>query len=152
MDKNANPQYYYVHMVGKGDLANEQIYTFGGMNEEKVYLLNSDNNNMDSMVNDVSKYLEIIKKTVVTNLNAPNHSSIDHIAIYPYPANETFTIESSNSEISYCKLYNSTGKWIKTLIIENGINTYNISALKSGLYFIHLQNEDGIIVKKLVVN
>ncbi len=90
--------------------------------------------------------------SLLSTNNSPIYLNTENIAIYPNPANETFTIESSNSEISYCKLYNSTGKWIKTLIIENGINTYNISALKSGLYFIHLQNEDGIIVKKLVVN
>ncbi len=149
-DQNSNPQYYYVHVVRKGDLANAQIHTFEGMDEGKVYLLNFDNNNMDSMVNNVSIYIEIIKKEVTTNINDPRYKSIDNIAIYPNPTNETFTIESANHKVVTCQLYNSTGKLLKTLVGENGINTFNISGLKSGIYFIQFQEKGKTIVQKLV--
>ncbi|HPE76219.1 MAG TPA: T9SS type A sorting domain-containing protein [Draconibacterium sp.] len=149
-DQNANPQYYYVHVVRKGDLTNAQIHTFEGMVEEKVYLLNFDNNNMDSMINNVSQYIEIIEKEVTTNISYPGYKSIDNIAIYPNPANETLTFESANQEVATCKLYNSTGELLKTLLVENGIYTYNISELKSGIYIIRFQEKEKSFVQKIV--
>lgn len=68
-DIYANPQYYFIRIVRKGDIANEQIITYEGTSEEKVYLRNSnDHDDMDSMVNYVSQYVEIIKKEVTTNI------------------------------------------------------------------------------------
>ncbi len=149
-DQNSNPQYYYVNIVRKGDLADAEIHAFEGMVEEKVYLINFDNNNMDSMVNNISQYIEIIKEEVTTHINDPRYKSIDNIAIYPNPANETFNIEIPDTEINSAQLFNSTGKLIKTFVVENGINTFNISELKSGVYFIQFQEKGKSFVWKLV--
>jgi hypothetical protein len=49
-DQNAIPQYYYIRIVRKGDIANEQIITYEGMSEDKVYLLNFFDDNIDSLI------------------------------------------------------------------------------------------------------
>lgn len=77
-------------------------------------------------------------------------SEFHNIKIYPNPANEALTIESTNQEFTFCKLYNSTGELVKILHVENGINTYNISELKSGIYFIRVQEKGKNFVRKLV--
>ena len=41
---------------------------------------------------------------------------------------------------------------VKNLIIKQGINTYNISELKSGVYFIQIPQKERTVVKKLVKN
>lgn len=148
----ANPQYYYIHIVRKGDLVDKQIFTYEGMDENKVYLINFETYNMDSIVNNVSKYIEILIKEVTTNIKARNNGSFFNIQIYPNPANETFTIESANPEVAVCQLFNSTGKLLKTLHLENSINTYNISDLKNGIYFIRIPQKETIVVRKLVKN
>ena len=76
----------------------------------------------------------------------------ENLNIYPNPAHETFTIEIQNTEINTAQLFNSTGKLVKTLPLENGINTYNISDLKSGIYFIRIPQKETIAVRKLVKN
>jgi len=74
------------------------------------------------------------------------------IQVYPNPAHEIFTIELQNNEFTSAQLFNSTGKLLKTLPLENGINTYNISELESGIYFIRIPQRDMVVVKKLVKN
>ncbi len=50
------------------------------------------------------------------------------------------------------KLYNSNGALIKNLKIEQGVNTYNISGFKSGVYFIQIPQKEGMVVRKLIKN
>lgn len=61
-DRNADPQYYYIHIVRKGDNNNTDINKpFEGMKEEKVYLLNPYENDIEVMKNNLKGYIDIIK-------------------------------------------------------------------------------------------
>ncbi|MBN2636073.1 MAG: T9SS type A sorting domain-containing protein [Prolixibacteraceae bacterium] len=77
-------------------------------------------------------------------------NKLNDINVYPNPAKETFTIEPQNPETAFGKLYNLNGVLIKNLTVQQGINSYNISDLKSGVYFIQVQQKEGEIVRKLV--
>ena len=79
-------------------------------------------------------------------------SESESVKIYPNPANETFTIETQNPKTVFGKLYNLNGELVRNLIVQQGINTYNISELKSGIYFIQVPQKEGVVVRKLVKN
>jgi len=118
----------------------------GNKESEIYYKWNTDTHNLQ--LSSTSKYF--YSEFIISTNNEITES--EKFKIYPNPANKTFTIESSNHRVATCHLYNSTGEIIKTLPLENGINTYNISELKSGIYFIRIPQNDKIVVKKLVKN
>ena len=62
-DWDAEPQYYHMLLVRKGDLDNELILISipEGVREEKVYLLNYKESDLDSLENKVQNYLSEIK-------------------------------------------------------------------------------------------
>ena len=72
------------------------------------------------------------------------------LKLYPNPAKEVFNLELNISSVNYCRLYNSTGQLIKTLNASRGINTYNISNLKAGLYYILISTPMGTVSQKLI--
>ena len=75
----------------------------------------------------------------------------NQIEIYPNPANEFVNIECE-STIKNISIYNVTGQMIKTFPIENHNNTrINLKNLNEGLYFIRVSTENGLILKKIVV-
>lgn len=64
-DRNADPQYYTIHIVRKGDSNNRDISRpFEGLKEEKVYLLNTYENDIELMKNNLKEYIEAIKKVI----------------------------------------------------------------------------------------
>lgn len=61
-DRNADPQYYYIHIVRKGDNNNTDINKpFEGLKEEKVYLLNPHDDDINIMKNNLIRYIEVLK-------------------------------------------------------------------------------------------
>ena len=68
-------------------------------------------------------------------------------AIYPNPAKEKFSIQTSN-EIENLKIYDIFGKLFK---IYGEQETYSISDLASGVYLIHVRSNKDIQISKLVV-
>ena len=63
-DSDAMPQYYTIHIVRKGDIENEEIVVFEGMKEEKVYLLNPYEDDIDLMERNLNGYIEAIKNEI----------------------------------------------------------------------------------------
>jgi len=61
-DRNADPQYYTIHIVRKGDSAKEGITRpVEGMKEEKVYYINKYDYDINIMKNNLNRYIEVIK-------------------------------------------------------------------------------------------
>lgn len=64
-DRNADPQYYTIHIVRKGDNSKADITKpFEGMKEEKVYLLNPYDEDIEVMKNNLKGYIQIIKSSL----------------------------------------------------------------------------------------
>lgn len=118
----------------------------GNIKTEVIQEWNIDKN--DGQLRSTSEYFY---SEFVTNINK-NSVAFTDIQVYPNPAYETFTIDYANYEAAICKLYNSSGKLLKILPLENGKNTYNISELKSSIYFVRIPQKDRIVVRKLVKN
>lgn len=68
-DKNANPQYYAIHIVRVGDTSKKDVTIQDGMKEGKVYLLNPNDEDIEVMKNNLKAYIQIIKsaKEFTTN-------------------------------------------------------------------------------------
>ncbi len=77
-------------------------------------------------------------------------ADLGNIKIYPNPAQDEFTIEGFNN-IDQVEILDVTGRLIST---ENPIashSTINVSALKSGTYFVRITSEGNIVQKKLMI-
>ena len=67
--------------------------------------------------------------------------------IYPNPAKD-FIFISDIDENTLIQIYNVNGKFL--IETKNSNNQINISSLKSGIYFLKIQNSNGIVTKKFV--
>lgn len=84
-------------------------------------------------------------------LNVEQNSQSNKLDIYPNPANETLTIETSaGTKISLISL---TGQTIKTVISENEKTDLNIEDINPGLYYIQLTDKVGNVkTTKISIN
>ncbi|MFH7000330.1 leucine-rich repeat domain-containing protein [Flavobacterium sp. FlaQc-57] len=78
-------------------------------------------------------------------------SSFNNVNIYPNPTKGELHIENIN--LKKASLYNSIGQLIKTDLFEvdSNINTIDLSGLSEGLYYIYLQIEGSIAVRKVIL-
>ena len=77
-------------------------------------------------------------------------SSLESVVLYPNPAQNELYIET-NSDVTIV-IVDEIGKTVFSQQLIKGKNVINTSALASGVYQVALQNENGIAVKKLVIN
>ncbi|WP_027136583.1 T9SS type A sorting domain-containing protein [Gaetbulibacter saemankumensis] len=77
----------------------------------------------------------------------------NNISLYPNPAQSEFTVTvSNNTRVSNVSVYNALGSVVRNV---NKItdNTYDISKLSTGLYFVKVLGEDGSSnIKRLIKN
>jgi len=72
------------------------------------------------------------------------------LILYPNPAYEIIHLECNDIAVHHGELFNPNGKLIRILPVEQGLNTYIIEDLKTGLYFIKMSGSHGNIIQKLV--
>ena len=75
-----------------------------------------------------------------------NNDKPTAIQIYPNPTNGLVTINTTE-KISIIKIYNLTGK----LLFSTSNSFFNLESLSSGIYFIHLQTENGDIYRRKII-
>lgn len=65
-DQNSMPIYYHILVVRNGDLENDKIdlSSYDGVSEGNVYLLKDDNYNIDTLRNDLVKYINVMKNSI----------------------------------------------------------------------------------------
>lgn len=76
-------------------------------------------------------------------LSSPENNLLPEIVIYPNPVTEILTLETQNCTNCIAKLYNTTGKLLKTNNLNLSQNTINVKGFKTGLYFIVVADEYG---------
>ncbi|VXC00493.1 conserved exported hypothetical protein [Flavobacterium sp. 9AF] len=105
------------------------------------YAIRFANNN----VWEASSGMNNLSQTVVVgNLNATNFDK-NTIQIYPNPATSFVTV-SSQERITSMQLFNTVGQ--RVFVKANG-NVIDVSFLPVGTYFLHLETENGKVVKKI---
>ena len=73
-----------------------------------------------------------------------------NISIYPDPATDKLTIDASQSIPKSIEILNIEGQIIKVITGSSNKTNVDISELPSGLYFVKVQTEKGIAVKKFI--
>jgi hypothetical protein len=72
-----------------------------------------------------------------------------NLVVYPNPANNYLTIETSAT--GDLKIYNTQGQLVTSSIVEGQHTTIDVSSFASGLYYLTLQSKEGVITKKVEV-
>ena len=105
----------------------------------------------------IFKYLETLTGVIVFNSEVPENFKL--FQNYPNPFNPSTTIKFSlprSGEVTL-KIYDITGREIKTLFNHDILNagtfkyTYNASNLASGVYFYSLVVDDDLIDTKKMI-
>jgi len=81
-------------------------------------------------------------------ISSSNDLAEKSISLFPNPASDFITISGENLEYGY-SIYNLQGQKIRTSSFTNK-TTIDISNLDSGLYFITMQNDNGLVTKRIV--
>jgi len=105
-----------------------------------------------------SFYLQKTTNTMITVDVIPNtitgikevNNSRNNIQIYPNPASEEIQVISNQLSVNSIEIYNLLGEKIySTPITDNRPpRTINVAAFAKGLYFLEVENENGVAVKK----
>ena len=87
---------------------------------------------------------------VFTEVSGENYTN-KKIFLYPNPCSEKLFLKNiSNTEIKKYSLLGLDGQEIS--LNQTGKEEYDISKLSSGLYFLQLQTNEGVLTKKIVVS
>lgn len=70
--------------------------------------------------------------------------------LYPNPANDLLTIETSRSGQHLIEITSLNGKLLYTDRIEGPVHQIDLSSLKNGQYFITVRSRDHVIMKKII--
>ena len=78
----------------------------------------------------------------------------DEVKIFPNPISDSFTIKlSKQQKIKSLKIVDINGRLVKNIqpnITSNDV--YNLSSLKSGIYLLSIETDEGNFQKKLIKN
>ncbi len=78
-------------------------------------------------------------------------SNKNNILIYPNPTNDKFIIQIENQNVSYnLEILNTIGQVVLTKKIINSIEQVDLSGQVAGVYFVKLQSENSMIVRKII--
>jgi len=96
-------------------------------------------------------YLEILH---LINMNQPltvNETTFKTFSIYPNPVQNLLTVENtSTTEIISIKIYDVLGRLV--LSESRDVKQIDISHLNSGVLFVEIETEQGVVTKKVVKN
>ncbi len=85
----------------------------------------------------------------LTGLSEVNFSD-NNISVYPNPVIDNIIIE--NPQSATMKILNVQGQLIKILTSSKVKTNIDVSSLSNGVYFLEMETEKGIIVKKIIKN
>ncbi|MBQ4355188.1 MAG: C10 family peptidase [Bacteroidales bacterium] len=90
----------------------------------------------------------------VTSVN--DYAGIEDLRIFPNPATDQISVnfESTKNETFRCQIIDMTGKVIESRTYQHAggmfEDTFNISNLAKGMYFIRIESEEGATMEKFV--
>jgi len=96
-----------------------------------------------------------IRSNIVTNnpggvTKLENIPAENSIQIYPNPVRNELRIENGAIKIESVEIFNLTGNSIDKFLTSNSQIQINVSHLASGVYFVKIETDRGIVTKKFV--
>ena len=86
----------------------------------------------------------------INNVGVNEVRNSDALKIYPNPASNNLFIQTS-TERTTVFIQSISGGLIRTLVIEKGTQQFDVSNLKSGLYFINYTSNNNEYFEKLII-
>jgi PKD repeat protein len=93
----------------------------------------------------------ISKQIIVGSPASINNSNVSNINVFPNPANEFVTINIEDFQNKNIELIDISGKLIQSKLANSKNTTLDLEELSSGVYFLRIQQNDTLFLKKLIV-
>ncbi|MFZ4707259.1 MAG: T9SS type A sorting domain-containing protein [Bacteroidales bacterium] len=91
-----------------------------------------------------------LKGKKVSGLSVSEVNSDTRISVYPNPAHNTLTVQSTDRCFTSLTVSDLTGRRLMTEDIRQSIKTFDIHSLPGGVYFVTLKGENKTITSKFV--
>ncbi|WP_412850402.1 T9SS type A sorting domain-containing protein [Chryseobacterium sp. PMSZPI] len=91
-----------------------------------------------------------IRKITLQVLGTTETDKASKVKIYPNPAGDLVTIDTSPLKNASARLYDTSGKLIKSTPLKSGKNTLNVSELPKGNYITEILSPEGNTSQKLI--
>ncbi|WP_412850406.1 T9SS type A sorting domain-containing protein [Chryseobacterium sp. PMSZPI] len=91
-----------------------------------------------------------IRKITLQVLGTTETDKAAKVKIYPNPAGDFVTIDTSPLKNASARLYDTSGKLIKSTTLKSGKNTLNVSEIPKGNYIIEILSPEGNTSQKLI--
>ena len=103
-------------------------------------------------VTDANECSHTTSFTVSFNIGISNVLNPEQVKVYPNPAKTILNIEITNDEIANrVELINATGQIVLASIPTHTLTPIDVSTLKTGIYFLHIYTDNGIIQRKISI-
>jgi hypothetical protein len=84
----------------------------------------------------------------ITSVDEPERSSDVFVSLYPNPAWTETTVQIHGAEIKMARMLDVNGRQV---LETEGQGQLDVSALPSGVYFVEVETDRGVFVRKLIV-
>jgi hypothetical protein len=75
---------------------------------------------------------------------------LNSISLYPNPAKEYIDVRVDKLHVTGMEVYDVYGKLINTVSVIDNPTRINVSGLASGMYFVRVTTEQGVVTKSFV--
>ena len=101
--------------------------------------------------NDIETLNDDYCTTLGFYVGVDENSRFKKCAIFPNPFSEHFTVQSDD-DMKELELFNALGLSIKKIFIESKTIEIDTEDLPNGIYFLRVETEKGLVVKKVIKN
>jgi hypothetical protein len=147
VSSNDDKVVWFENLDGFGDFGIEQIITNETDLTRSVYAADIDNDgDMDVLSaskidNKIAWYRNLTPLGINENVN-------ENIIIYPNPTNDYLFINSKSIIIQIIEIFDILGR--KVLSEKENFKQLNVSKLKTGVLFVKIMTQKGILIKKII--
>ncbi len=93
----------------------------------------------DSVDNDGIVYMDNV--LITQNSLSTNNFDVTSFSAYPNPTNDAWNIETNNSNIQTVEIFNTLGRLVKSVDVNNSDVRIDASELSSGIYFAKVNSQ-----------
>jgi hypothetical protein len=98
--------------------------------------------------NEESSY---VTTSFVTTVGIRDVNYEQYIQLMPNPADEYIDLHiNNNMEVKEALIYNAFGQMVQTVVLTDNYARINLSGMASGMYFVRVRHNQGIVTKKFI--
>ena len=132
----------------------DQLFTFSPATGNIVVSLLVDNQNTPFTNNQYEFTNVLANHTIVVEFGVgiEDHTISNLVSLYPNPTSSIIELKINQTQLKVreCQLYDIYGKLIKVIIVSEENTKIDVSDYASGVYFVKMNTEMGVITKKFV--